>query len=92
MELRFRAEASGCLVGPAVFKTVEGVTSPLAGSIPVRLRQRSWGKGFRLPVFDSDRVPGVGRPQPGADPVPKTHLSTRISPLRVSANVPSCTH
>ena len=32
------SEASGCLVGPAVFKTVEGVTSPLAGSIPVRLR------------------------------------------------------
>ena len=27
-------------MGPAVFKTVEGVTSPLAGSIPVRLR---WG-------------------------------------------------
>ena len=25
----------------AVFKTVEGVTSPLAGSIPVRLR---WGR------------------------------------------------
>ena len=37
-ELRCIAEASGCLVGPAVFKTVEGVTSPLAGSIPVRLR------------------------------------------------------
>jgi hypothetical protein len=32
------AEASGFLVGPAVFKTVEGATSSLAGSIPVRLR------------------------------------------------------
>src|SRR5437879_3025904 len=31
-------EASGFLVGPAVFKTVEGATSSLAGSIPVRLR------------------------------------------------------
>ncbi len=31
-------EASGFLVGPAVFKTVERVLSPLAGSIPVRLR------------------------------------------------------
>ena len=31
-------EASGFLVGLAVFKTVEGATSPLAGSIPVRLR------------------------------------------------------
>ena len=37
-QLASSAEASGCLVGPAVFKTVEGVTSPLAGSIPVRLR------------------------------------------------------
>jgi hypothetical protein len=33
-------EASGFLVGLAVFKTVEGATSPLAGSIPVRLRSR----------------------------------------------------
>ena len=32
------AEASGFLVGPAVFKTVERVHNPLAGSIPVRLR------------------------------------------------------
>ena len=32
------AEASGFLVGSAVFKTVEGATSSLAGSIPVRLR------------------------------------------------------
>src|SRR5262245_54448847 len=32
------AEASGFLVGPAVFKTDEGATSSLAGSIPVRLR------------------------------------------------------
>jgi hypothetical protein len=31
-------EASGFLVGPAVFNTDEGATSPLAGSIPVRLR------------------------------------------------------
>jgi hypothetical protein len=31
-------EASGFLVGSAVFKTVEGATSSLAGSIPVRLR------------------------------------------------------
>ncbi len=52
-----RLEASGCLVGPAVFKTVEGVTSPLAGSIrlgeviqagyelitePVALRMDPW--------------------------------------------------
>ncbi len=34
----WRTEASGFLVGPAVFKTVERVLSPLAGSIPVRLR------------------------------------------------------
>ena len=34
-----------------VFKTVEGVTSPLAGSIPVRLRYARKGKGFRLPAF-----------------------------------------
>ena len=31
-------EASGFLVGPAVFKTVRGGASSLAGSIPVRLR------------------------------------------------------
>ena len=31
-------EASGFLVGPAVFKTDERATSSLAGSIPVRLR------------------------------------------------------
>ena len=31
-------EASGFLVGPAVFKTVEMAMSCLAGSIPVRLR------------------------------------------------------
>ena len=36
--LRSITEASGFLVGPAVFKTVEGATSSLAGSIPVRLR------------------------------------------------------
>jgi len=32
-------EASGFLVGPLVFNTSEGVTSALAGSIPVRLRR-----------------------------------------------------
>ena len=32
-------EASGRLVGPPVFKTGEGSDRPLAGSIPVRLRQ-----------------------------------------------------
>ena len=32
-------EASGRLVGPPVFKTGEGSKRPLAGSIPVRLRQ-----------------------------------------------------
>ena len=34
------AEASGFLVGPAVFNTDEGATSSLAGSIPVRLRHQ----------------------------------------------------
>ena len=34
-------------MGPAVFKTVEGATSSLAGSIPVRLRQAPLRKGFR---------------------------------------------
>src|SRR6266568_7087959 len=38
--LRSTTEASGFLVGPAVFKTVEGATSSLAGSIPVRLRSK----------------------------------------------------
>ncbi len=38
-------EASGFLVGPAVFKTDEGATSSLAGSIPVRLRSASPTEG-----------------------------------------------
>ena len=33
-------EASGFLVGPAVFNTDEGDTVVLAGSIPVRLREQ----------------------------------------------------
>jgi hypothetical protein len=33
-----RAEVSGCLVAPAVFKTDEAEVLGLAGSIPVRLR------------------------------------------------------
>ena len=54
MELLFPPEASGCLVGPAVFKTVEGVTSPLAGSIPVRLRE------FRPPFSGGRNYGGPG--------------------------------
>lgn len=36
--LPWATEASGFLVGSSVFKTDEGATSSLAGSIPVRLR------------------------------------------------------
>ncbi len=48
-------EASGFLVGSAVFKTVEGATSSLAGSIPVRLRDEKTREGPSLagdPAFD----------------------------------------
>lgn len=48
-------EASGFLVGSAVFKTVEGATSSLAGSIPVRLRDEKTREGPLLagdPAFD----------------------------------------
>jgi hypothetical protein len=41
-------EASGRLVGPPVFKTGEGSDRPLAGSIPVRLRQPSLTSDFGL--------------------------------------------
>jgi hypothetical protein len=44
------SEASGFLVGPSVFKTEERVTSPLAGSIPVRLRVERSGSLVGTPI------------------------------------------
>jgi hypothetical protein len=58
-------------VGPAVFKTVEGAMSPLAGSIPVRLRSR--GLPLRAP---SPQVGGDGQPAVEARPRGATSRST----------------
>jgi transposase len=45
---RVVAEASGFLVVPLVFKTSERRAAPLAGSIPVRLRELPPRRGFLL--------------------------------------------
>jgi hypothetical protein len=50
-------EASGFLVGPAVFKTDEASTAGLAGSIPVRLR--SGCAAATAPVTVGDRAAGA---------------------------------
>jgi len=65
-------EASGFLVGPAVFKTDEGAMSSLAGSIPVRLRSAS-------PATDRRRLPLSPRPETGEDvPEPPRGLHGRL--------------
>jgi len=46
-------EASGFLVDPAVFNTDEGATSSLAGSIPVRLRDRRGPHAHRFTRRDA---------------------------------------
>ena len=62
VRVAWTSEASGFLVGPAVFKTDVGATSSQAGSIPVRLRHMRPGpKGpNRRDEHRQDDPPGSG--------------------------------